>query len=67
MQRDFIEMNNENQMIDRIYNETYNLSRISPIFISKKYGLNDEIAQKICQRIWLRNHNEARELAKAFQ
>lgn len=38
--------------------------RITPPFLMRKFNITDDIAKKICTIVWLRQHLEARKLAK---
>lgn len=40
------------------------MKRISPFLFMRKFGLCANAANKLCAKIWLRQHLEARKLAK---
>jgi ribosomal protein S25 len=52
---------------DRAYTELKKFKKISTILVMKKYQLNEDAARKICQNVWLRQHIEAREMAKGIE
>jgi len=54
------------QFIEQAYEISKEMRKITPCFIMKKFHINFEIAEKICQAVWLRNHLEAREMMKEF-
>lgn len=60
----------ETIMFENYENEALDLlkqfKRISPFLIMRKFKLSHEAANKICQKIWLRQHLEARKLMKDF-
>lgn len=64
MNKEEIEMNNNEKMIELVYNKIGHFKKISPMLVMKKFKLSEEIAKIICQKIWLINHIEAKRLAK---
>ena len=58
-------------MMENIEEEAYKLlskfKRITPVFLMKKFHLNPDCANVLCQKIWLRQHLEARKLAKELE
>jgi len=67
MNQEEIDMNNRLQMIELVYKEIGQFRKISCILIMKKFKLSEDISQYICQKIWLRNHLEARKMAKDLE
>ena len=58
-------------MIEEIEEKAYELSkterRISPFFLMRKFKITFNCAQNICQKVWLRMHKDAKELASQLE
>lgn len=54
-------------IIMNIFIELSEFKKISPSLIQKRYGLNEESSQKICNKIWILRYIQARNLAKGIE
>ncbi len=54
-------------LTDKAFTDLASFKKISPILIMKKYHLSEDLAKKICQNVWLRQHKEAREMARSVE
>ena len=58
-------------MIEKYIEEAWDLLKeyrqITPVFIMRKFQLSRKMATIVCQKIWLRQHLEARALAKDLE
>lgn len=57
----------ENELENKIFEFCSNLKKISPFLLMRKFKLNYDTANKICSKIWLKNHLEARNLARQVE
>lgn len=56
----------EENLISQVFEISKHCKKISPFFLMRKFKINYECAVKICNKISLRNHLEAKELAKKW-
>lgn len=58
-------------MIKNIEDEAFeylkSFRRISPVFLMRKFKLTYKMAINVCQKIYLRQHVEARKLSRELQ
>jgi hypothetical protein len=57
----------ENELENKIFEFCANLMKISPLMLMRKFKLNYDAANKICRKIWLKNHIEARKLSRQIE
>ncbi len=66
MNEEEIDMNNSSHIVDMVIRDLGHFRKISHFLIMKKFGLDEDLSKIICQKVWLKQHLEARELAKGF-
>ena len=52
------------KMVDICYDMLEEYTRISVILVMKKLRINEEMAKKICCKVWLRQHLNGKKLAR---
>jgi hypothetical protein len=51
---------------EKAYQVACSNRKISPLMFMRKFKLNIEAATELCQKVWLRQHLEARKLAASL-
>lgn len=56
----------DKNLLDRAWEISQEYRKITPAFIVRKLKVNFDVAEVICQKIWLRRNREGREAARMF-
>jgi|FreactTroBogLake_1042271.scaffolds.fasta_scaffold34893_2 predicted protein tyrosine phosphatase len=52
------------EMIEQAYQMLNEYPKVTPLLVMRRLGINADMANAVCARVWLRQHLEARKLAK---
>lgn len=52
------------ELIEKAYLMLLEYPKITPLLVMRRFGINSEMAKEVCAKVWLRQHLEARKMAK---